>query len=242
MSSVCVLKRKAVLWQDSFSPHHRTTSPSMPVVLSSGGHAPPTGQTPQATPPSQQVRRHRHLDGCTSVVGSGRFVLKRSFSGCSLKTHPRPVWIHQLPPCRYLVLGLGDKHQVVKCVFVVMRHWKGGARLPVGQCAGCFLEIWHFFVLAVLICGDVALPHQSRWAVAVDRHCIVFVTVLVELKEEVEGTFRSPSCNPLLLFLLFHCPSLHLGFDAANFKIRFFYWPEEADCFALLSRLVIDAC
>lgn len=55
MSSVCVLKRKAVLWQDSFSPHHRSTSPSMPVVLSSGGHAPPTGQTPQATPPSQQV-------------------------------------------------------------------------------------------------------------------------------------------------------------------------------------------
>uniref|UniRef100_A0A4W6CXD7 Pumilio RNA-binding family member 1 n=1 Tax=Lates calcarifer TaxID=8187 RepID=A0A4W6CXD7_LATCA len=47
MSSVCVLKRKAVLWQDSFSPHHRSTSPSMPVVLSSGGHAPPTGQTPQ---------------------------------------------------------------------------------------------------------------------------------------------------------------------------------------------------
>lgn len=55
MSSVCVLKRKAVLWQDSFSPHHRSTSPSMPVVLSSGGHAPPTGQTPQATPPIQQV-------------------------------------------------------------------------------------------------------------------------------------------------------------------------------------------
>ncbi|KAL3043917.1 hypothetical protein OYC64_003713 [Pagothenia borchgrevinki] len=55
MSSVCVLKRKAVLWQDSFSPHHRTTSPSMPVVLSSGGHAPPTGQTPQAPPPSQQI-------------------------------------------------------------------------------------------------------------------------------------------------------------------------------------------
>lgn len=56
MSSVCVLKRKAVLWQDSFSPHHRTTSPSMPVVLSSGGHAPPTGQNSQATPPSQQVK------------------------------------------------------------------------------------------------------------------------------------------------------------------------------------------
>uniref|UniRef100_A0A669CA49 Pumilio homolog 1 n=1 Tax=Oreochromis niloticus TaxID=8128 RepID=A0A669CA49_ORENI len=33
----------------------------MPVVLSSGGHAPPTGQTPQATPPSQQ-----------GVAGAGR--------------------------------------------------------------------------------------------------------------------------------------------------------------------------
>uniref|UniRef100_A0AAQ4P334 Pumilio homolog 1 n=1 Tax=Gasterosteus aculeatus aculeatus TaxID=481459 RepID=A0AAQ4P334_GASAC len=61
MSSVCVLKSKAVLWQDSFSPHHRSTSPSMPVVLSSGGHAPPTGQTPQAVPPSQQ-----------GVAGAGR--------------------------------------------------------------------------------------------------------------------------------------------------------------------------
>uniref|UniRef100_A0A4W5R3W2 Pumilio homolog 1 n=1 Tax=Hucho hucho TaxID=62062 RepID=A0A4W5R3W2_9TELE len=38
MSSVCVLKGKAVLWQDSFSPHLRTSTPSMPVVLSSGGH------------------------------------------------------------------------------------------------------------------------------------------------------------------------------------------------------------
>uniref|UniRef100_A0A3Q3JTY8 Uncharacterized protein n=1 Tax=Monopterus albus TaxID=43700 RepID=A0A3Q3JTY8_MONAL len=73
MSSVCVLKRKAVLWQDSFSPHHRTTSPSMPVVLSSGGHAPPTGQTPQATPPSQQnpllSERHNSPPG---VAGAGR--------------------------------------------------------------------------------------------------------------------------------------------------------------------------
>uniref|UniRef100_A0A8D0AP52 Pumilio homolog 1 n=1 Tax=Sander lucioperca TaxID=283035 RepID=A0A8D0AP52_SANLU len=66
MSSVCVLKRKAVLWQDSFSPHHRTTSPSMPVVLSSGGHAPPTGQTPQATPPSQQTHSR------PGVAGAGR--------------------------------------------------------------------------------------------------------------------------------------------------------------------------
>uniref|UniRef100_A0A671UAY5 Pumilio homolog 1 n=1 Tax=Sparus aurata TaxID=8175 RepID=A0A671UAY5_SPAAU len=71
MSSVCVLKRKAVLWQDSFSPHHRTTSPSMPVVLSSGGHAPPTGQTPQTTPPSQQtssVVAQTH----SGVAGAGR--------------------------------------------------------------------------------------------------------------------------------------------------------------------------
>lgn len=74
MSSVCVLKRKAVLWQDSFSPHHRTTSPSMPVVLSSGGHAPPTGQTPQATPPSQQVifapfyMFHSLTDGCVCLL------------------------------------------------------------------------------------------------------------------------------------------------------------------------------
>ncbi|XP_029298621.1 pumilio homolog 1 isoform X4 [Cottoperca gobio] len=79
MSSVCVLKRKAVLWQDSFSPHHRTTSPSMPVVLSSGGHAPPTGQTPQATPPSQQITTiatHSIIGMATAnhkgVAGAGR--------------------------------------------------------------------------------------------------------------------------------------------------------------------------
>uniref|UniRef100_A0A8C7TSV2 Pumilio homolog 1 n=1 Tax=Oncorhynchus mykiss TaxID=8022 RepID=A0A8C7TSV2_ONCMY len=61
MSSVCVLKGKAVLWQDSFSPHLRTSTPSMPVVLSSGGHAPPAGQTPHAPSPSQQ-----------GVAGAGR--------------------------------------------------------------------------------------------------------------------------------------------------------------------------
>uniref|UniRef100_A0A3P8ZCJ0 Pumilio homolog 1 n=1 Tax=Esox lucius TaxID=8010 RepID=A0A3P8ZCJ0_ESOLU len=61
MSSVCVLKGKAVLWQDSFSPHIRTSIPSMPVVLSSGGHAPPAGQTPHGPPPSQQ-----------GVAGAGR--------------------------------------------------------------------------------------------------------------------------------------------------------------------------
>uniref|UniRef100_I3J1X1 Pumilio homolog 1 n=1 Tax=Oreochromis niloticus TaxID=8128 RepID=I3J1X1_ORENI len=72
MSSVCVLKRKAVLWQDSFSPHHRSTSPSMPVVLSSGGHAPPTGQTPQATPPSQQGNVHVYTCVSQGVAGAGR--------------------------------------------------------------------------------------------------------------------------------------------------------------------------
>uniref|UniRef100_H2M7D6 Pumilio homolog 1 n=1 Tax=Oryzias latipes TaxID=8090 RepID=H2M7D6_ORYLA len=72
MSSVCVFKRKAVLWQDSFSPHHRSTSPSMPVVLSSGGHAPPTGQTPQATPPSQQVMPGPPDIILLGVAGAGR--------------------------------------------------------------------------------------------------------------------------------------------------------------------------
>lgn len=70
MSSVCVLKRKAVLWQDSFSPHRRTTSPSMPVVLSSGGHAPPGGQTSQATPPSQQVNLLSDSLKCKSSLGA----------------------------------------------------------------------------------------------------------------------------------------------------------------------------
>ncbi|KAG9355561.1 hypothetical protein JZ751_000399, partial [Albula glossodonta] len=58
MSVACVLKRKAVLWQDSFSPHLKqppleTIHPSMPVVLTTGSGAPTAGQTPQAVPPSQ---------------------------------------------------------------------------------------------------------------------------------------------------------------------------------------------
>ncbi|XP_061110487.1 LOW QUALITY PROTEIN: pumilio homolog 1 [Conger conger] len=58
MSVACVLKRKAVLWQDSFSPHLKqppleTIHPSMPVVLTTGSGAPSAGQTPQAAPPSQ---------------------------------------------------------------------------------------------------------------------------------------------------------------------------------------------
>uniref|UniRef100_A0A3B3SH76 Pumilio homolog 1 n=1 Tax=Paramormyrops kingsleyae TaxID=1676925 RepID=A0A3B3SH76_9TELE len=60
MSVACVLKRKAVLWQDSFSPHLRqppleTASPSMPVVLTTGPGTPAAGQPPQAPPPSQAL-------------------------------------------------------------------------------------------------------------------------------------------------------------------------------------------
>lgn len=99
---------------------------------------------------------------------------------------------------------------------VVMRRWKGGAPLPVGQCAGCFLEIWHFFVLAVLICGDVALPHQSRWAVAVGRHCIVLFSV-------------AGSCNPLLLFLPFQENFLS-SFQMLNFRFNF-HWPRRSRLF-----------
>ncbi|XP_029104049.1 pumilio homolog 1 [Scleropages formosus] len=55
--SVCVLKRKAVLWQDSFSPHLRqppleTVPLNMPVVLTTGPGAPGPGQPPQAPPPN----------------------------------------------------------------------------------------------------------------------------------------------------------------------------------------------
>ncbi|XP_064408247.1 pumilio homolog 1 isoform X1 [Latimeria chalumnae] len=54
MSVACVLKRKAVLWQDSFSPHlkqhtHSTANPSMPVVLTSASGA---QQQPPPPPPS----------------------------------------------------------------------------------------------------------------------------------------------------------------------------------------------
>uniref|UniRef100_A0A8B9LAR0 Pumilio homolog 1 n=1 Tax=Astyanax mexicanus TaxID=7994 RepID=A0A8B9LAR0_ASTMX len=62
MSVACVLKRKAVLWQDSFSPHLRLPPPdrplpSMPVVLSAAGHAPQPGPAPQAPPPAQGAGR-----------------------------------------------------------------------------------------------------------------------------------------------------------------------------------------
>uniref|UniRef100_A0A673LNI2 Pumilio homolog 1 n=1 Tax=Sinocyclocheilus rhinocerous TaxID=307959 RepID=A0A673LNI2_9TELE len=58
----CVLKRKAVLWQDSFSPHLRLPPPdrplpSMPVVLSAAGHTPQPCPSPQAPPPTQGAGR-----------------------------------------------------------------------------------------------------------------------------------------------------------------------------------------
>uniref|UniRef100_A0A9J8ANG4 Pumilio homolog 1 n=2 Tax=Cyprinus carpio TaxID=7962 RepID=A0A9J8ANG4_CYPCA len=62
MSVACVLKRKAVLWQDSFSPHLRLPPPdrplpSMPVVLSAAGHPHQPGPSPQAPPPTQGAGR-----------------------------------------------------------------------------------------------------------------------------------------------------------------------------------------
>ncbi|KAM4871395.1 pumilio homolog 1 isoform 8-T9 [Thomomys bottae] len=55
MSVACVLKRKAVLWQDSFSPHlkhhpQETANPNMPVVLTSG-----TGSQAQPQPAANQA-------------------------------------------------------------------------------------------------------------------------------------------------------------------------------------------
>ncbi|XP_066231776.1 pumilio homolog 1 isoform X9 [Saccopteryx leptura] len=55
MSVACVLKRKAVLWQDSFSPHlkhhpEEPANPNMPVVLTSG-----TGSQAQPQPAANQA-------------------------------------------------------------------------------------------------------------------------------------------------------------------------------------------
>uniref|UniRef100_A0A8B9V0S6 Pumilio homolog 1 n=2 Tax=Anatinae TaxID=2068716 RepID=A0A8B9V0S6_9AVES len=55
MSVACVLKRKAVLWQDSFSPHLKqhaqdTANPNMPVVLTSGA-----GSQAQPQPAANQA-------------------------------------------------------------------------------------------------------------------------------------------------------------------------------------------
>ncbi|XP_031645135.1 pumilio homolog 1-like [Oncorhynchus kisutch] len=86
MSSVCVLKGKAVLWQASFSPHLRTSTPSMPVVLSNGGHAPPAGQTPHAPPPSQQ-----------GVVGTGRSQDDAMVNYCFQRQHGEQPGKHRWP-------------------------------------------------------------------------------------------------------------------------------------------------
>lgn len=100
MSSVCVLKRKAVLWQDSFSPHHRSTSPSMPVVLSSGGHAPPAGQIPQATPPSQQVKSTTVTYFINwQIYNMWRPSLCCFFKYCSHLDSPSLASHRTIPPC-----------------------------------------------------------------------------------------------------------------------------------------------
>ncbi|MEE6484832.1 hypothetical protein FKM82_014066 [Ascaphus truei] len=76
MSVACVLKRKAVLWQDSFSPHLKqypegTLNPNMPVVLTSG----PVGQQQQQPPqphvnPAMAVGPHAGpMGGSLGVAG-----------------------------------------------------------------------------------------------------------------------------------------------------------------------------
>ncbi|XP_058853716.1 pumilio homolog 1-like isoform X2 [Acipenser ruthenus] len=78
MSVACVLKRKAVLWQDSFSPHLKqypleTSQPSMPVVLTTGAGVPHSGQAPQAVPPSQPLPAGAHSGQAPgSAGGAGR--------------------------------------------------------------------------------------------------------------------------------------------------------------------------
>ncbi|KAG7465894.1 hypothetical protein MATL_G00158610 [Megalops atlanticus] len=69
MSVACVLKRKAVVWQDSFSPHLKqppleTIHSSMPVVLTAGSGAPPAGQTP--------TQGGAHLGQVSGTGGAGR--------------------------------------------------------------------------------------------------------------------------------------------------------------------------
>uniref|UniRef100_A0ACB8FRR0 Pumilio 1 n=1 Tax=Sphaerodactylus townsendi TaxID=933632 RepID=A0ACB8FRR0_9SAUR len=70
MSVACVLKRKAVLWQDSFSPHlkqhgHETANPNMPVVLTSG-----TGsQAPQQPAANQALAAGTHSSPVPGSIG-----------------------------------------------------------------------------------------------------------------------------------------------------------------------------
>lgn len=76
---------------------------------------------------------------------------------------------------------------------VVMLHWKGGAALPAGHCAP------FFFTLDLCVCGHVGA--SSSVHVDCCRHCdCVVVAVLVGVKEEGAGSFRSPSLLPYSLF------------------------------------------
>ncbi|KAM4699932.1 pumilio homolog 1 isoform 2-T2 [Discoglossus pictus] len=73
MSVACVLKRKTVLWQDSFSPHLKqypegNLNPNMPVVLTSG----PVGQQQPPSHPALAAGPH------ASPVGSSMGVAGRS--------------------------------------------------------------------------------------------------------------------------------------------------------------------
>ncbi|XP_077337085.1 pumilio homolog 1 isoform X7 [Lithobates pipiens] len=77
MSVACVLKRKTVLWQDSFSPHLKqytegTLNHNMPVVLASG----PVGQ--QQLPPQHQTHSALATGPHASPVGSSMGVAGRS--------------------------------------------------------------------------------------------------------------------------------------------------------------------
>ncbi|KAI1895007.1 hypothetical protein AGOR_G00101640 [Albula goreensis] len=77
MSVACVLKRTAVLWPDSFSPHLKqppldSTHPSMPVVLTAGSGPPQAGHAPQSAPPSQALSGGAHLGQVPGAGGAGR--------------------------------------------------------------------------------------------------------------------------------------------------------------------------
>ncbi|XP_040193968.1 pumilio homolog 1 isoform X7 [Rana temporaria] len=77
MSVACVLKRKTVLWQDSFSPHLKqytegTLNHNMPVVLTSG----PVGQ--QQPPPQHPTHSALATGPHASPVGSSMGVAGRS--------------------------------------------------------------------------------------------------------------------------------------------------------------------
>ncbi|XP_043848776.1 pumilio homolog 1 isoform X8 [Dromiciops gliroides] len=74
MSVACVLKRKAVLWQDSFSPHlkqhtQETANPNMPVVLTSGTAGSQAQQQPAANPALAAGTHSSPVPGSIGVAG-----------------------------------------------------------------------------------------------------------------------------------------------------------------------------